>query len=227
MRISPWWSSLSVVLLAVACNQNLEQTSPEPPVYKTGPGYEYHVDCVGSCPSSPDCDLIKDAGGTAYTCPCTGTDCQLQVTLLGEAGYQVAHYEDEAAASVMRNTLGAYGLGKDDLDLWMEERRPGAQYKIDSLRYFIQERTYGIQFFCRFSSDDALESVILMYRNSDDSPIDPETDEPVVYYVSCTGDCGEATSTCRERWILGNPPVAECTCESDNCSMVVSDGPIE
>lgn len=216
-----------MLFVAAACAENVEQQDLAKPSYKTGPGYEYHVDCIGSCPSGPNCNLIKEADGTSYTCPCTGTDCQLQVTLLGEQGYQVAQYEEEEARSMIRNTLGAYGLGKEDLDAWMNQQRPGAAYRIDSLRYFIQEREYGIHFFCRFSSDDAPQSVILMYRNEDYSPIEAGTGDPVVYYVACSGDCGTGVDECRERWILSNPPMAECTCESDNCSMVISDGPIE
>lgn len=42
------------------------------------------------------------------------------------------------------------------------------------------------------------------------------------YEIDCHGSCDDPNKTCRERYIF-DPPSAECTCESDNCKMIVKE----
>jgi hypothetical protein len=205
-------STLAFVLFS--CNNDLDQidAGKEYKVAAPGPDYEYVVTCEGDC--GTEADRCTDAQVLHQIWECNCDACYFVIELVGEGGLTEEVVKGEAAIALAKELYRGYEHGfVENLKSFLAENAISEESIVDIRRSIVRDGSFfGIRYEIK-DNLDVIRSVTFISEG-----INGPT-----YEVSCSGGCDDHISTCRERWVLGNPPSAECTCEGD-CKMTVTEG---
>lgn len=168
-----------------------------------GPDYEFVTTCEGDC--AEDC-LLTDVGDYFRECNCD--ECSMQIMLVGEGGPEEI-YRGGQARQVLKAALGDYeDAFLSELEAYIREYE--RQVELSRFSLLTDGALLAVRYHLRLSNGE--EETVTFTAESTDDP---------VYTVTCDGGCGNNSESCRERFIYGNPPSIECTCEG-NCSMKIN-----
>lgn len=176
-------------------------------------GLEWAVSCGGSCVPAGSCTHIR-VGENSYECPCES--CYLEISLVGEQT-EGAAISDEDAHSMISDLVAKNGTFKKDLNDHISAVFGALSYKVTRVNLLTQNKYFGLIYTFQLE-DGQIESVAFL------KSLASEGAEPIKMKVDCSGPCDSPTAKCKERWIPGNPPAAECTCEGE-CSMTIESLP--
>lgn len=140
-------------------------------------------------------------------CDCEG--CTLIVTI-ENAGGGIDTPENQQE---LIEILFAKDMFLTELDSYIEQNYSSSEFTIDSIEFV----EYGTSYYLLYDFQVRGLSESVMYA----CYYDDSEQEVKKYEIDCRGSCDGEGETCRERFIF-EPPSAECTCESDNCTMLIT-----
>lgn len=176
-------------------------------------GMEWAVSCGGSCEVTGSCKHIQ-VGNNVYECPCES--CHLEIQLVGEQSEESPISDDDARAMI-DDLLAKNGTFLDELNDHVFSIFSTKSYKVTRVNLLTQENYFGLIY--TFELENGNEESVAFLKS-----LGAIGAEPIKMKVDCSGPCDLATAKCRERWVPGNPPGAECTCEGE-CSMTIQSLP--
>lgn len=209
--------SMCLISLAFSCsknNQDSSSTDSKKSSYANfEEGVEYAVSCGGTCEYSGSCKHIK-VGVNTYECPCES--CYLEVSLVGEQSGEKVISNDNSHA-LIKDLLAKNGTFLNELNEHIFSNFGTKSYKVSQVNLLTQKDYFGLIYTFELP-DGSVESISFLKSLGLDGA------EPVKTKVDCSGPCDSPRASCREKWIPGNPPSAECTC-SGECSMTIESMP--
>lgn len=176
-------------------------------------GLEWAVSCGGSCVEAGSCKHIR-VGENSYECPCES--CFLEISLVGEQSEEFSISTNDGQAMIA-DLLAKNGTFLKELNDHVTLVFGINSYKVSRVNLLTQNKYFGLIYTFELE-DGRIESVAFL------KSLESEGAEPIKIKVDCSGPCDLPTAKCRERWVPGNPPAAECTCEGE-CSMTVESLP--
>ncbi len=192
-----------LIFLACSCSKSVEPTinTPKSKLKEAGSA-TYTVTGSGKCPSGNKCSFRVDPTIQYGECDCTTCSLIVETNGQNQGSTQIdpqtffeLYYRNENFLSYFeRYILSKYGSEVTYSLNNIEYRQEGEDY------YILYEYT---------TSDGQIGTVMYVYAAGVKTQID------------CDGSCDTAGETCRERYNF-NPPSAECTCQSKNCKMTVT-----
>lgn len=206
--------SFSFCLLGIftlsSCNKEVGENSLTHTSKSTsGPGIEYVLTCQGGCDNPEvECTHQKRAQ-TVYECNCD--NCYFVIEIVGETGWTEDVVEGDSAKALAAQLFQGYEHGfKEELDSFLVQKNIDEGDLWEMKRIVVREEGF---FGIRYEIVDKSGQLITV------SFISEGVDLPT-YRVNCSGGCNDAQESCRERWVLGSPPSAECSCEGA-CEMTI------
>tara|TARA_R110002072_G_scaffold70522_27_gene170261 strand:+ start:973 stop:1632 length:660 start_codon:yes stop_codon:yes gene_type:complete len=176
-------------------------------------GIEWAVSCSGVCEPQGDCSYLK-VGTNSYECPCES--CFLEILLVGEQSEERSISKDDANA-MLANLLAENGTFLNELNDHVFSSFGTNTYEVTRVNMLTQDNYFGLNY--SFNLEDGNTASVSFLKSLGEVGA-----EPIKIKVDCSGPCDLPTAKCRERWVPGNPPSAECTCEGE-CSMTVESLP--
>lgn len=209
--------SLMLFIATTACNKSqnyttkdTEKTTLESENLKGKPVEQiYHYTCSGTCTDGSECAMYHNIQGNYVECTCEG--CTLNVSIESTGGNSQPKNKHESI-----DKLFSKDMFLKELTSFVETKHKTNDFKLTS----IEMAEYGEDYYLLYdyiTLDGHAESVMYAYVHQT-----REEEPEKKYEIDCSGSCDQQGESCRERFNF-NPPSAECTCESDNCNMTVSE----
>lgn len=147
-----------------------------------------------TCTGSCDCYINGRANsdGSGHVAECSCDDCEMGVTLV---------YADKVINHSLLNAKYDVNF-LDEFMFHMSTNYPNENYEITTIE--IDDFEQGSSELYIYNVNGSEETI--MFASNKDKK----------YKISCDGTCG-----CRERFIYGDPPSSECTC--NDCTMTVTE----
>ncbi len=181
-------------------NESTFKEYPSPPSPVT-------ITCSGTCSDGNRC-TFRVVGGNQYgECDCEG--CTLIVH--HDGGKMNTEEQSEVLKKMFNQEMFI-----PQLQEFVVTKFKTNEFGILSIEYAVYDKSYYILYDI-ITETGLRESVMYV------SVVPIDSKEPSVKYeIDCSGSCDEPGESCRERYVF-NPPSAECTCESDNCTMTINE----
>lgn len=205
-----------LVFLTASCSKSVDNSSTDENTQsklKSTKTLNVTITCTGTCDEGGRCRVIIKPGNNYAECGCEG--CVLVVNELKADGYIVPDNQQE-----LKNEIFSKNMFVENLEAFVLKKHKTKAFDITSIEYVQNGEEYYFIYDLEISGG-VYESVMYAYTYSKNLK---STDGGVVmrgFEIDCSGECNDATETCRERYTF-NPPGAECTC-AGSCSMVVNE----
>lgn len=201
--------ALLLFLFFVSCNKtsgcklNINDQFDSNPTLKDQPtGNKYSYSCRGDCTGGGQCEMVHFVQQNYVECSCEG--CVLNVTIeTAEGTFQAENPEE-----LIELLLSKY-LYLDELQSFIKTQLDTDEFFLTNIELYENEGGYYLLY--DYSTNMGAAGSI-MYATSASGE---------KFQIDCRGSCDGEGETCRERFVF-NPRSAECTCESDNCSMTIT-----
>ncbi len=181
--------------------------------------HHYKYNCIDHCDGSgEECTMSINVQQGYVECNCEGCTLVVEVVDPEDGSSQTINAETEAFGASykqMMDKLLKKNMYLNFLEEFVQEKFSTSYYEITAIELVEAGENYGIIY--DFKTDNEIEeSVMYVWLNS------LGEEEGQTYEIDCHGSCDTPEETCRERFTF-NPPAAECTCESNNCTMTVKE----
>ncbi len=188
------------VIDELSSTEELEKSIEAEMVVESRSNTAITIRCINRCDDGSECVIIGDLKGGTIECSCAG--CAMELS-------------NSIATNDEGRIIGDLNSIADYFEEYLTLTYGSTDFVLTSIEVnrFEQAKTILLDF--KIVDTDEIGSVmyVLNYDN-DGNRVGPTIE------VDCSGECGNDTETCRERYIISTGDV-ECTCEG-NCEMTIT-----